>query len=90
MKTPNDTSHANPSIKLIGALIGDKENGYTGYFKQFPNVIAEGDTIEETRSNLFIALQFYVATLLEIDSEDSARSYHSSDVTSFVTELTLN
>lgn len=33
-----------------------KQRGYSGYFKQFPNVFAEGDTEHELITNLFNAL----------------------------------
>ena len=33
-----------------------KQGGYSGYFKQFPNVFAEGDTEHELITNLFNAL----------------------------------
>jgi len=42
-----------PSLPLTLILVEDpKIGGYTAFFKQFPNIIAEGDTDEEATSNL--------------------------------------
>lgn len=36
------------------------DNGFTGFFAEFPGAVAEGDTQEETESNLFKALNYMV------------------------------
>ncbi len=44
-------------IVITGVLIQDeKSGGYTSYFREFPEAIAEGDSREEAISNLFDAL----------------------------------
>lgn len=43
----------NPFVPLLAVYVTDEKGGYTGYFVQFPEIIAEGDTREETEKNLF-------------------------------------
>ena len=43
-------------LKLHGVLIESQEGGFTGYFSEFPEAIAEGETEEEVRKNMFDAL----------------------------------
>jgi len=45
------------SINLTGVIIPDETvGGYTGYFAEIPEVIAEGNTMDELRENLLQAL----------------------------------
>ncbi len=45
------------SISLNAIMIQDKnDNGFTAYFKQFPNIIAEGENEKDVLRNLFDAL----------------------------------
>ena len=53
------------TLKLTGVLIGDEETGYTAYFIQIPNVIAEGDTQEEAKQNLMDLLSFHFENTVE-------------------------
>lgn len=46
----------NPQVKLTGVIIQSKSGGYTGYFAEVPEAIAEGNTQEEVKSNMFEAL----------------------------------
>lgn len=42
------------SISLTAILVRDhKTGGYTSFFAQFPNIIAEGDNEEQAEENLF-------------------------------------
>lgn len=44
-------------FSLTAIMVQDpKIGGYSGYFKQFPNIIAEGETDEELLNNLMYAL----------------------------------
>lgn len=53
----------NPRISITGVMIQDSKNkGWTAYFAEFPEVIAEGDTEEEAQKNLFEALQIVFET----------------------------
>ena len=46
-----NTRHLN--IPLNAVLVQDpKIGGYTAYFKQFPDIVAEGDTDDEAMKNL--------------------------------------
>ncbi|MCG8318414.1 MAG: hypothetical protein MI921_02825 [Cytophagales bacterium] len=44
------------TLPRIKEIEDQKQGGYSGYFKQFPNVFAEGDTEHELITNLFNAL----------------------------------
>jgi predicted RNase H-like HicB family nuclease len=44
-------------LKLNGVFIEDKGGGFSGFFAQIPEVIAEGETEEEVTRNLFEAVQ---------------------------------
>lgn len=43
-------------LEVTGVLIADQDGGYTAYLKEFPAVIAEGDSKDEATTNLFEAL----------------------------------
>lgn len=46
------------NIELTGIFVKDAgDNGYTAFFAQFPNIIAEGDTEEEATENLIHTVQ---------------------------------
>ena len=45
------------TLKLHGVIIESLKGGFTGYFSEFPDAIAEGETEEEVQKNLFHALQ---------------------------------
>ena len=45
------------TLSFNAILVQDKShNGFTAYFKQFPNIIAEGDNEQDALKNLFNAL----------------------------------
>ena len=72
---------------ITGILIQDPEDqGYTGYFAEFPEVIAEGTTPEEVKANLFDALK----TMFEIKrAEISSDAHAHGRVSSFDYPLQL-
>ncbi len=37
-------------LKLHGVIIESRSGGFTGYFSEFPEAIAEGETEEEIRN----------------------------------------
>lgn len=43
--------------------------GYTAYFKEFPNVITQGETRKEARKNLWNTLHDVIKHCLNVDSE---------------------
>ncbi len=44
-------------LKLHGVVVESLKGGYTGYFSEFPEAIAEGETEAEMQSNLLEALR---------------------------------
>lgn len=53
-------------MSLTALFIEDPEDGFTGFFKEFPNAVAEGDSEEEVKTNLFKAL----SNMLRFNRED--------------------
>jgi len=45
------------SLNLNAILVQDKSGGYTSFFAQFPNIIAEGDNEDQAIENLFNLVQ---------------------------------
>ena len=46
------------NIELTGIFVKDpNDNGYTAFFAQLPNIIAEGDTENEATENLIHTVQ---------------------------------
>lgn len=45
------------NLKLHGIIIESQQGGFTGYFSEFPEAIAEGETENEVQKNLFEALK---------------------------------
>lgn len=43
-------------LKLTGIIIAAEEGGYTGYFAEFPEALAEGETKEEVKQNMMESL----------------------------------
>ena len=63
-------------ISLEVVLIEDKKiGGYSGYFKQFPNVFSEGETQEELINNLFNALH----DIFEYEASKSGKNLKDTD-----------
>jgi predicted RNase H-like HicB family nuclease len=62
MKDPKGST-----ISITGVLIEDPETkGYTAYFAELPEVIAQGSNKEEAKANLFDALK----TILDFKREE--------------------
>ena len=53
------------TLKLTGVLTGSEETGYTAYFRQFPNVSADGGSVAEARQNLLFSLSAMIEFLEE-------------------------
>lgn len=72
---------------ITGILIEDPDDkGFTAYFAEFPEVVAEGNSEQEAKKNLFEALK----TMLEIRrSEMSADPHVHGKVSSFALNLNL-
>lgn len=51
------------TINLTGILIKDDGNrGFTAYFAEFPEAIADGETMEEAHANLFNSFKTILET----------------------------
>lgn len=44
------------TLSFDAILVQDRNSGFTAYFKQFPNIVAEGDTENDALTNLMNAL----------------------------------
>ena len=65
------------TLPRIKEIEDQKQGGYSGYFKQFPNIFAEGDTEHELITNLFNALHNifdYEASKVANDSKVTKKS----------------
>jgi predicted RNase H-like HicB family nuclease len=74
------------TVKITGILIKDpNDQGYTGFFREFPEVIAEGDTKEATKNNLIDNLNY----ILEYKRREDIKQIPSSEysIESFELEL---
>lgn len=60
------------TFNLTGILIKDKgERGFTAYFAEFPEAIADGDTVNEAQQNLLDSFKLMLDTRrLESYNED--------------------
>ncbi len=68
---------------LTGILIKDpSDNGYTAFFAELPEVIAEGDTREKARENLITNLK----CVLDYRREESESNYSTMDKNGYHTE----
>lgn len=82
--TPDGMSNSLPKLPFAYILVkDDKTKGFTAFFKQFPDVIAEGDTEKQALSNLFRTL----ATVLECDTERHAADVPKNHVTQKTIQL---
>ena len=73
--------------ELIGILIQDPEdNGFTAYFAEFPEVIAEGNTEAEAKTNLIHALKIMLETKR---SEMTSDVHNHGKISSFAYPLAL-
>lgn len=66
------------SISLTGILVQDRnERGFTAYFAEFPEAIADGKTKEEAQANLFEAFR----TMLEARKTDVPGLFQDDSIT---------
>ena len=65
------------SLSLTVILVKDDIEGFTSYFAEFPNIIAEGDTEEEATKNLF-RLTTTVFNYQKKEEENKVKSYGTS------------
>ncbi len=62
------------TIQFTGILIKDAgDRGYTAYFAEFPEAIADGVTIEEAQKNLFDSFKIMLESR-KLESYDSDKS----------------
>lgn len=65
-------------LKLTGVIIESKQGGYTGYFAEVPEAIAEGETKDEVKENLIEAL----SCILDYRrSEKTGENHINGDIT---------
>ena len=62
------------SINLTAIFVKDKDGGYTSFFAQFPNIVAEGQTEDEAAENLFALVQ----TVFEHQQEEEIEATKNS------------
>jgi predicted RNase H-like HicB family nuclease len=62
-----ETSESNKTkLSLTGIFVQDKlDNGFTAFFAEFPEAVAEGDDQKEAEQNLFNSL----ITILDVKKE---------------------
>jgi len=67
----------NFNIPLTVVMVQDPHiGGYTAYFKQFPDIIAEGDTDDEAMNNLMNAVHdVFVYKSTDLRDEFAGRNY---------------
>ncbi len=65
-----------PKLSITGVLIQDPtDKGYTAYFAEFPEVIAEGKTEDEAVDNAFEALRIIFEFKKEEYAENNANGF---------------
>ena len=68
------------SINLTGIMIEDKQvGGYTAYFAELPDVVAEGETKEGAESNLFEALSIVMDARRELADQNKNENSESKN-----------
>ena len=66
----------NPILEITGVMIQDPETkGYTAYFAEFPEVIAQGENIDAAKENLFSAFQ----SMIEFKSSEAKEEFEDDD-----------
>lgn len=70
------TSTKSNTLSFTGILVQDeKTKGFTAFFKQFPNVIAEGDTEDQAMENLISTLRIVLKSDTEQVINDLPRNH---------------
>ncbi len=69
------TQPIKPELTLTGIMISDAEDkGITAYFAEFPEVIAQGNNLQEAKTNLLEAFRFmleFKQSEIEYDGDDN-------------------
>lgn len=77
-----------PKLSITGIMIQDPvDMGYTAYFAELPEVIAEGGDVEEAKRNLFDALRIMFEVKKQELGIDTNFKTGSSRIESFELEL---
>lgn len=77
-------------VSLTAIFVQDSnDNGFTGFFAEFPEAIAEGDTEEEVQKNLFEALSIMLKFNKEELEEQRALNPAQKNVIERTFELEL-
>ena len=77
-----------PKLSITGIMIQDPvDNGYTAYFAELPEVIAEGENVEDAKKNLFNALKIMFEVKKQELGIDANFKTGSSRIESFELEL---
>jgi predicted RNase H-like HicB family nuclease len=71
------------TFKLTGILLGNENEGFTAYFRQFPNVAAEGPSAEVAQQNLIQSLASMFEFLEEEDVFPSEENGYETFSTKF-------
>jgi len=64
------------SLKLNIVIEPAEEGGFIAYIEEMPNVLTQGETLEEVKENLVDALQM----VLEVQRELSQKKAYNKDV----------
>jgi predicted RNase H-like HicB family nuclease len=65
-----------PVLSFTGVMIQDPETkGYTAYFAEFPEVIAQGDDTASAKENLLLAFK----SMIEFKTEEAKEEYAGDD-----------
>lgn len=67
-----------PNIELTAVFVADPKKGFTAFFAQLPNILAEGNTEEEASRNLFDTFKkvFEYQKIKEIEGGDRCMNTH--------------
>lgn len=75
----------NEQLKLTGIVIPGQSGGFTGYFAEFPEAIAEGNTEKEVQKNMIEAL----GIILEVRRAEAEVGQNSHTTSNFNFNLEL-
>jgi predicted RNase H-like HicB family nuclease len=75
----------NEQLKLTGIVITAKSGGFTGYFAEFPEAIAEGNSEKEVQQNMLNAL----AIILDFRRSESYENQSNQISSNFNINLEL-
>lgn len=65
-----------PKFEITGIFVQDPTDlGYTGFFKEIPEAVAEGDSMEEAVNNLLSTLPLVLEIKSKMRSENTPTDY---------------